>query len=91
MVFSECSTDAMNIYLDLISQGIGALNHALLIMDQAGWHSNSNSLNVPDNITILDLPPYRPKLNPVERLWLWLKENYLTNTVIPKEENLIDL
>ncbi|WP_245304038.1 hypothetical protein [Agrobacterium bohemicum] len=29
----------------------------------------SNNLIVPENITILPLPPKSPKLNPVENLW----------------------
>ena len=91
LVFSECSTDAMNIHLELISKGVGDDSHALLIMDQAGWHSKSKGLQVPYNITVLDLPAYSPELNPVERLWLWLKDNYLSNIIIPKEGDLIEL
>jgi transposase len=29
---------------------------------------------VPDNITLVSLPPYSPELNPVERIWLYLRE-----------------
>jgi len=41
---------------------------ALLILDQAGWHSTPK-LKVPDNITLLFLPPRSPELNPVENVW----------------------
>jgi transposase len=34
---------------------------------------------VPANITILYLPPYSPELNPVERLWGYLRSHYLSN------------
>ena len=88
LVFSECSTEVMNIHLNLISQQISGEGHAILILDQAGWHSSSKALIVPPNISILDLPPYSPELNPVERLWLWLKENYLSNRFIYKKEDL---
>lgn len=91
LVFSECSTEAMNIHLELISQAIDDDCHVLLVMDQAGWHSSSKTLKVPENITLLDLPPYSPELNPVERLWLWLKDNYLSNITIPREEDMIEL
>jgi transposase len=92
LVFSECSAAAMNIHLGLISQALDDGKHAILIMDQAPWHSNAKTeLVVPNNITILDLPPYSPELNPVERLWLWLKEHHLSNRIIKKSEDLIEL
>jgi len=92
LVFSECSAAAMNIHLGLISQALDRESHALLIMDQAPWHSNAKTeLVVPANITILDLPPYSPELNPVERLWLWLKEHHLANRIIKKGEDMLEL
>ena len=39
--------------------------HAVLIVDQAGWHLTPK-LAIPDNITVLALPPRSPELNPVE-------------------------
>ena len=92
LVFSECSAAAMNIHLGLISQALDVGSHAVLIMDQAPWHSNAKTeLVVPSNITILELPPYSPELNPVERLWLWLKEHHLSNRIIKKGEDLMEL
>jgi hypothetical protein len=91
LVFSECSTVVMNIHLDLISKRIPDSSHALLIMDQAGWHSSSKHLKIPTNITVLYLPPYSPELNPVERLWLRLKDEYLSNIFIKKEVDLSKL
>ena len=44
-----------------------------MILDQAGWHG-SNALAVPANITLVPLPSYSPELNPVERIWRYLKE-----------------
>ncbi len=37
--------------------------HAALLLDQAGWHT-STKLHVPDNITIVPLPPKCPELLP---------------------------
>jgi transposase len=39
----------------------------ILVMDGASWHK-SRSLNLPENVEIIYLPPYSPELNPVERL-----------------------
>ena len=44
---------------------------AVLILDQAGWHM-SPKLDIPDNITLLPLPPRSPELNPVENIPLSL-------------------
>jgi transposase len=49
-----------------------------MVLDQAGWHG-SRALVVPSNITLLPLPPYAPELNPVERVWLYLKERFLSH------------
>src|SRR6187399_1746756 len=43
--------------------------HAVLICDGAGWHQTGGRLRVPDNITLLPLPPYSPELNPMENVW----------------------
>jgi transposase len=36
---------------------------------------------VPGNITLLELPPYSPELNPVERIWHYLRSHWLANSV----------
>jgi len=33
---------------------------------------------VPDNITLIRLPPYAPELNPVENIWQYLRGNKLS-------------
>ncbi|WP_246299933.1 transposase [Sinorhizobium psoraleae] len=63
-----CDTHAMNQHLVEIARNVADGAHAILIMDQAGWHM-SNNLMVPENITILPLPPKSPELNPVENIW----------------------
>ena len=39
----------------------------------AGWHKPGGGLQVPDNISLLALPPYSPELNPVENVWQFLR------------------
>ena len=41
--------------------------HAVVLFDQAGWHT-SHKLNVPENITLMPLPPRASELNPVENI-----------------------
>ena len=41
----------------------------------------AEGLVVPGNITLLELPPYSPELNPVERIWHYLRSHWLANSV----------
>ncbi len=68
LIMPICNTAAMNHHLIEISSQVAADAHAVVILDRAGWH-HSQGLVVPGNITLLELPPYSPELNPVERIW----------------------
>jgi transposase len=72
----------MNVYLKELSGKIK--EDLILIMDGAGWHKSKN-LIIPNNIQIVLLPPYCPELNPVERLWRYIKDNVLKNKVLKLE------
>ena len=73
------NTDMMNLYLEQMSLAYGN-EEIVIIMDQAGWHK-SKDLVVPDNIDIIYLPPYSPELNPIERLWKYMKTHFIHNRV----------
>lgn len=83
------NTGTMSVFLKMLSEDLGPADHAVLVMDQAGWHV-SRRLEVPDNITILLLPPYSPELNPVERLWAYLRSHFLANRVYDDYAHLLD-
>jgi transposase len=70
----------MTAHLAEISAMVDPGAHAVVILDQAGWHM-SRALAVPQNITLLALPPRSPELNPVENIWQYLRENWLSNRV----------
>ena len=65
LVLPRCNTQAMQWHLDEISSQVSEGAHAILILDQAGWHT-TDKLVMPSNITLLPLPPKMPELNPVE-------------------------
>lgn len=44
----------------------------------AGFHVRGE-LQVPANVTIIQLPPYSPELNPIENLWRYLKSHFWLN------------
>lgn len=83
------NTGTMNVFLKMLAAELGAMDHAVLVMDQAGWHK-ARKLSVPDRITILYLPPYSPELNPVERLWGYLRSHYLSNRAYENYQHLLD-
>ena len=62
----------MTLHLAEISGMVAPGRHALLLLDQAGWHL-SHHLFVPENVTLLPLPPKCPELNPVENIWQFIE------------------
>jgi len=67
----------MQIFLDQFSKTIDKKSHILMILDGSRAHLN-NKLIIPKNLTLHFLPPYSPQLNPIERLWSFIKRNYLS-------------
>jgi transposase len=78
LILPYVNTAAMQVFLDSYAATIGQDEHVVMVLDQAGWHG-AKSLVVPANITLAPLPPYAPELNPVERVWLYLKERFLSH------------
>src|SRR5437867_3503021 len=56
----------MQLHLDEIATKIAPRAHAILLLDQAGWHG-AKALKVPNNISLLQLPPRAPELNGQEK------------------------
>ena len=79
----------MQLHLDEISRNVADGAHAVLILDRAGWHTTSK-LDVPDNITPIFLPSRAPELNPVENVWQYLRQNWLSNTVFENYDAIVD-
>jgi hypothetical protein len=84
-----CNTAAMNQHLCEISSEVAADAHAVVILDGAGWR-NSDGLMLPRNITLLVLPSYSPELNPVERIWHYLRSHWLANSVSRSWVDIMD-
>ena len=45
---------------------------------------------MPPNITIMALPPESPELNPVENVWQFLRDNWLSDRVFKSYDDLVD-
>ena len=98
VIMPICNTIAMkNHHLREISSQVGTAAHALLVLTPtpaevaggAGWH-DSQALAIPDNITLLALPPYSPELAPVERIWHYLRSHWLANSVFRSLPDIMD-
>jgi DDE superfamily endonuclease len=76
---ASCS-EAMQLHLDEIATKVTPGAHAIIILDQAGWHG-AKQLKVPHNISLLPLPPRSPELNSQENIWQFMRQNWLSNRV----------
>lgn len=90
LIMPSANAEAMNLHLKEISAQVRFGAHAILICDGAGWHQQGKRLAVPDNITLLPLPPYSPELNPMEKVWDYLRQNKLCATVWNTYEEILD-
>jgi hypothetical protein len=89
LVLPTVSIVAMNRFLSDFVATLAPQEHAVIVLDGAGWHA-SKGLVVPDNVTLVPLPPYSPQCNPVERVWLFLREKLISLRGFPDQNAIID-
>ena len=63
-----CNSEAMQLHLDEIATKVTPGAHAIVFLNQAGWHGG-RVLKVPSNISLMPLPPRAPELNGQENIW----------------------
>ena len=78
MIMPELNAAVVNLFLEQFSGEVPAGVHAVLIWDGAGFHTGKG-LVVPGNVSLIQLPPYSPELNPVENLWHYLRSHHWSN------------
>jgi transposase len=89
LALPRADAGTMEVFLTHLSRQIAPDVHVVLILDQAGWH-DPRALRVPHNITLLPLPAASPQLNPVERIWLYLRERYLSHRLFADYDAILD-
>jgi transposase len=89
LALPEATAASMAVFLAHFAHQLASGAHAVLILDRAGWHL-ARRLAVPDNVTLLPLPAYSPELNPVERVWLYLRERFLSHRVLDGYAAVLD-
>jgi transposase len=89
LVMTRVDTAAMNLFLAELGQAVAPGAHGIVLMDKAGWHT-AGDLVLPENLSLVFLPPYSPELNPIERLWLHLRDNRLSHCVFQTTGEIVD-
>jgi len=89
LILPYANTTTMQIHLEHISVKIPRGRHAVIIVDQAGWHTTKKLKNF-ENITLIALPAASPELNPVEQVWRQLREDNLANRCYKDEEDIVN-
>jgi transposase len=79
----------MQLPLAEIGRTVARGAHAVLLLDRAGWHTTGH-LVVPKNLTLVLLPSRAPELNPVENVWQYLRQTWLSNRVFESYEAIIE-
>ena len=88
LVMPYCDTVCMNIFLkELSSQYPDDI--ILLCCDGAAWHKSS-TLELPDNIKLIFIPPYTPEMNPIEQIWKEIRKCGFRNEVFATLEKVVE-
>ncbi len=72
--YERLNTQRFQQFIDTLSQELGE-DIALIQLDQAGAHVTS-TLRWPDNLIPVCQPAHSPELNPIERVWQFIKQQF---------------
>ncbi len=64
-------------------------DYILMIVDGASSHT-SDKLKIPNNMALLQLPPYSPELNPSEGLWDHAREKACANVLFDSLGDVVE-
>ncbi len=88
LIMPYCNTVCMNTFLEEMSKNYPD-DDILMVCDGAAWHK-SNGMKIPENITLLNIPPYTPEMNPIEQIWRELRTQGFRNEVFQTLEKVVD-
>lgn len=83
LILPNVDTINFNVFLEEFAKTLD--KNAIIVVDGASWH-RSKALNVPKNIEIIIQPPYSPEINPVEKLWQYIKRHTIKNKLFTNLE-----
>ena len=68
----HCNSQTFQAFIDhMANQSPGEFK--ILILDNGAFH-HAKSLQIPNNMAFIFLPPYSPELNPAEKMWRHFKD-----------------
>lgn len=70
--FSHFDSNCLGLFLENFARKYRNEIH-IIQLDNASIHT-TNKLTVPENVVLLFQPPYCPELNPIERVWHYIKQ-----------------
>lgn len=70
----NCNADNFQLFIDEFSKHNENVFN-IMVLDNGAFHK-AKSLNIPDNVGLLFLPPYSPELNPSENMWAIFKRKF---------------
>lgn len=82
LILPNVDTVNFNVFLKEFVKTLGT-KETIIIVDGASWH-RSKALDIPENVKIIIQPPYSPELNPVEKLWQYIKRHTIKNRLFEK-------
>jgi transposase len=75
LIAPTLNVGVVNLFLEQFARELAAGAHAVLVWDGAGYHTG-DGLVIPPHVSLIQLVPYSPELNPVENLWHYLRSHY---------------
>jgi len=87
LIAPHVNARVMNAFLEQFAKELPPDVHAAMVLDRAGWHTAA-ALKVPENVTLVLLPPKSPELNPTENLWHYLRSHFWSNRLYPTWDDL---
>ena len=90
LILPGVNQQATRLHLAEIAKEVPPNTHAIVILDGAGWHQPGGPLHLPDNLSLLPLPPYSPELNAQENIWQYLRQNFLAGRIFESYDAIVN-
>ena len=89
LVLPKVAPRAMALMRAEVSQVLPPRTHAVVVLGRAGRHT-ADDLAVPPNLTLVPLPACSPELNPVEKVWRYLRDRHLSPRLFRDRDAVVD-
>jgi putative transposase len=87
LVLPYSNTSCMNLFLKHLSLAYPS-DRIIMACDRASWH-RAKTLEVPDNIRVVYLPPATPEMNPIEQIWKEVRKRGFKNEIFQTLDEVV--